>query len=517
MMNDKGEKMLAKDETGKVSKALPALPRGWAWATSSDICEWITNGYTPKAGKMNIGAGEIPFIKIYNLSFDGTLDFSTKPTFISKETHSKELARSIVRPGDVLMNIVGPPLGKISIVPDTFKEWNINQAIVYFRPLSVVDNVFLSFALLTDNIQRWAINTAKATAGQYNISVSTCRNIPIPIPPLPEQQRIVAKIEELFTKLDTGVEALKRVKEQIRRYRQAVLKFAFEGKLTEDWRKAHKDELEPASELLERIKEERKKKAQRRFKELPPIEPLDLPELPEGWVWTRVGEIVDIGTGVTPLRSKKEFYENGRIPWVTSSALNSLFVDNAEEFITDVAMLKTKLKIFPRGSLLVALYGEGKTRGKVSELRIDAATNQACAALIFGELALNCRDYIKHFFLKNYDDIRRLSSGGVQPNLNLSIIGHTAFPLPPLSEQYRIVSEIERRFSIADEVERIIDKSLKQSYRLRQSILKHAFEGKLVPQDPNDEPAERLLERIKAEREKEGAGKRVGNTRKKVR
>jgi type I restriction enzyme S subunit len=151
------------------------------------------------------------------------------------------------------------------------------------------------------------------------------------------------------------------------------------------------------------------------------------------------------------------------------------------------------------------MYGEGKTRGKVSELLIEAATNQACAALLFDGIASVTKPYIKIYFQKNYDDIRRLSSGGVQPNLNLGIIKATRIPLPPLEEQKQIVEELERIFSVNESLEKTINQSLKRAEKLRQSILKKAFEGKLVPQDPTDEPADKLLERIKAEKVKREA------------
>src|SRR5207249_1859770 len=134
-------------------------------------CEFITKGTTPKANKLFSGAGDVPFIKVYNLTFDGTLDFSINPTFVSKETHAGELARSKVFPGDVLMNIVGPPLGKVSIVPDAFPEWNMNQAVARFRPLEFCDRKYLSIALRTEGVLSWAVKRAKATAGQFNLTL----------------------------------------------------------------------------------------------------------------------------------------------------------------------------------------------------------------------------------------------------------------------------------------------------------------------------------------------------------
>jgi len=262
---------------------------------------------------------------------------------------------------------------------------------------------------------------------------------------------------------------------------------------------------EPADVLLRRILAERRARWEaenpgKRYKEPQEPDTSDLPELPGGWCWASVEQVADVGTGATPLRSKRViYYKNGTIPWVTSGALNDLFVDEATEFITELALQETNAKLFPAGSLLVAMYGEGKTRGKVSELRLDAATNQACAALLFDGEAQNCKPFVKIFFRKNYDDIRRLSSGGVQPNLNLSIIRGTSVPLPPLAEQHRIVAEVERRLSVVAEVEAAVDANLARAERLRQAILKRAFEGRLVPQDPDDEPASALLERIKAQ------------------
>jgi type I restriction enzyme S subunit len=207
------------------------LPDGWHWVKSKEICEFITKGTTPKADKLFTVSGEIPFIKVYNLTFDGTLDFSKNPTFVSKQTHKGELARSKVFPGDVLMNIVGPPLGKVSIVPETNPEWNINQAIARFRPLSYCDANYLAMVLLSDNTLKWATKRAKATAGQFNLTLEICRELPIPLPPIAEQYRIVAEMERRLSvahKMEQTIEAnLKRAS----RLRQAILKRAFEGRL----------------------------------------------------------------------------------------------------------------------------------------------------------------------------------------------------------------------------------------------------------------------------------------------
>jgi type I restriction enzyme S subunit len=125
------------------------------------------------------------------------------------------------------------------------------------------------------------------------------------------------------------------------------------------------------------------------------------------------------------------------------------------------------------------MYGEGKTRGKVSQMTIDAATNQACAALVFDGESTAHRAYVKLYFQKNYEDIRRLSSGGVQPNLNLSIVKNTRIPLPPIAQQEQILSEVDRRLSLAQRIDEAAEAGLLRAGRLRQAVLKVAFEGKL--------------------------------------
>ncbi len=227
---------------------LPKLPEGWLWVQAQDVCNWITNGYTPKANKMFQGNGEIPFIKVYNLTNKGELDFSKNPTFISKETHTKELSRSNVFPGDILMNIVGPPLGKVSIVPDIFPEWNINQAIVIYRPLEGFGRKFLCYSLLTDNILSWAIKRSKATAGQFNLTITICRNLPLPLPPLAEQRRIVGEVERRLSVADEVARTVEQSLAQAGRLRQSILKKAFGGRLV-----AQDASDEPAGVLLEKI------------------------------------------------------------------------------------------------------------------------------------------------------------------------------------------------------------------------------------------------------------------------
>ena len=202
---------------------LPNLPNGWLWVRAEQVCGFITKGTTPSAEKLFSRSGDIPFLKVYNLTDRGDLDFSINPTFVSRETHEGELARSRVIPGDVLMNIVGPPLGKVSIVPDTYPEWNINQAIVIFRPFNGLIKEYLCLMLLENSIFGWANRQGKGTAGQSNLTLEICRNLPLPLPPVAEQERIVKRVEQLLSLCDALEARLQSAEEERGRLVAAVM------------------------------------------------------------------------------------------------------------------------------------------------------------------------------------------------------------------------------------------------------------------------------------------------------
>jgi len=196
-----------------------------------DLCFFITKGTTPAKTAMTAGNGEIPFIKVYNLTFDNTLDFSIDPTFVDKDTHIGFLGRSIVYPGDVLMNIVGPPMGKVSIVPGLYSEWNINQAIARFRCLDGLYNKYLAYFLGYSNTVEKMKSKAKATAGQFNLTLEICRDIQIPVPSMEEQKKIVFDIETKLSQQQKIADTIELALQQAEAMRQSILKKAFEGEL----------------------------------------------------------------------------------------------------------------------------------------------------------------------------------------------------------------------------------------------------------------------------------------------
>ena len=231
---DNGVETLKKTKQQLAVYRQAVLKEAFASSTASyrrleDLCFFITKGTTPSKTAMTAGNGEIPFIKVYNLTFDNTLDFSIDPTFVDKETHIGFLGRSIVYPGDVLMNIVGPPMGKVSIVPDLFFEWNINQAIARFRCLDGLYNKYLAFFLgYSDTVEKMK-SKAKATAGQFNLTLEICRDIQIPIPTIEEQKKIVFDIETKLSQQQKIADTIELALQQAEAMRQSILKKVFEG------------------------------------------------------------------------------------------------------------------------------------------------------------------------------------------------------------------------------------------------------------------------------------------------
>jgi type I restriction enzyme S subunit len=315
-------------------------------------------------------------------------------------------------------------------------------------------------------------------------------SIPVPVAPTDEQKRIVTAIEEAFSKLDAGEAGLRTVRQLLKRMRDAILAAAVTGRLVPQ------DPTDtPATKLLADLG----------------VASWRGGDLPDGWAGVRLGDVARVGSGTTPNRGRSDYWMGGTVPWVTSGQVTAGLIREAREFVTDVALAETSLRMWPTGTLLVAMYGEGQTRGRCAELAIDATCNQACAAI---DLHRNIREYgkfIRLFFDANYAANRKLASGGVQPNLNAGLIKDMPIPLPPLEEQARIVTEVDRQLSDLDACERAVDAGLSQAAALRRSVLKAAFEGRLVPQDPADEPASVLLDRIRAERAASPAtGKRRG-------
>jgi len=463
------------------------LPEGWTMTTLGTVTSPSKDKVEPQ------NHADSPYLSLEHIE--------AHTTRIIGHGYGRDVSstKAAFKAGDVLYGKLRPYLNKV-VIPDF--DGIASTDILVFPQSPCIDSRFLLRFLSLNKIVDFA-HQHSAGVQMPRIGFDKLSEIELPLPPLTEQQRIVDQVEALLASVNEARARLDRVPALLKRFRQSVLASACSGRLTADWREEQAD-VEPAARLLERIQAERRAKDGSKYRESVALNTSELPELPEGWEWTQVDQIALVGTGATPLRKRFDYYAEGTIPWVTSSAVNQPLIDCAEEFITEVALKETNAKVFPAGTLVVAMYGEGQTRGGVSELGIEAATNQALAALQFIGEAIHCKTYVKQFFLKNYEDLRQLSAGGVQPNLNLSIIRETVLPLPPREEQAEIRRRIVRLFALADAVEKRIEAAKRRTEKVAQSVLAKAFRGALVTteaelarqQGREYEPASALLQRI---------------------
>ncbi len=496
----------------KINKHTKLLPRGWMWIKFENIA-----GINPRFDKEGITQDiEVTFLPMRCVEeLTGKIDLS-----ITKKLSKVIKGYTPFKDGDLLFAKITPCMenGKIAIAENLHNGLGFGSTEFHvIRLPEIFPKKLFFYYMIQDEFRKEAKRAMKGTAGQLRVPTNYLRHLKIPLPPLPEQHRIVAKIEELFAKLDAGVEALKKIKKQIKQYRQAVLKFAFEGKLTEEWRRENKDKLEAVSILLEKIKKERKKQQGKKYKELPPVDTpafpsgrSKLPNLPEGWVWTNIVGIGEVVTGTTPSKSKREYYGKD-FPFYKPTDLNDgYYVTKSQDNLSKKGIEKARL--LPPNSVLVTCIG---TIGKTGFIRVAGASNQQINAIVPQKSVLPEYVYFICISPQFQKSIIDNASATTLPILNKSKFENLTIPLPPLPEQHKIVEKIEKRFAMADEIEKVVEQSLKQAERLHQSILKRAFEGKLVTQNPLEPPASELLKRIKAEKERLKREKKVGKKRKK--
>ncbi len=486
---------------------LAELPEGWALTTYEQIGKWSGGGTPSKQiGSYWIG-GEIPWISPKDMKSLIIYDSEDRITDDAIKSSSAKLI-----PSDSLLFVVRSGILRRTLpVALTRIDAAVNQDL---KALTPSDHIFADYLLyhalaFNNEIRR---SCSKDGTTVESIEFFALKEYPIPLAPLPEQHRIVARIEELFSRLDAGVEALRRARAQLQRYRQSVLQAAVEGRLTVEWRAEH-PEVEPAEKLLERILAERRKRWKERlssegngspgskYKEPAKHIPSDLPSLPNRWIWTSYDSVAMFVTSGS--RAWKKFLGKGDAIFILLQNLRErqlilddpTFIDPPDGAEADRTRVLT-------GDILISIVGNTGVTCLVREIG-EAYVSQSVALtrpinLIDGEyLEFYLTSKIGRDFFKGKD------YGMGRGHLLLSHIKETPIILPPIAEQHEIIREIRLRFSVIMDLDEAIYSSEIQANRLRQSILQRAFQGKLVPQNPNDEPASLLLERIRAERIKQ--------------
>ncbi len=509
---------------------LPTLPKGWTWAKVHEVGE-VKLG-RQRSPEHHHGPHMRPYLRVANV-YEDRIDLSDvlEMNFTPEEYKTYRLQH-----GDILLN-EGQSLewvGRPAMYRDELPGSCFQNTLVRFRPGPAV---LPAFALLIfrhylhsqrfQRIAKWTVNIAHLGASRF-------AELEFPVPPLDEQRRITEKSDELLADLDVGVATLRRVRTTLKRYRASVLKAAVEGRLTEEWRTKHPD-VEPGSALLARILTERRRRWEERQlakfaqvgkqspkgwreKYVQPSGPdsQELPALPTGWIWASVDQLLteptcngisvkgaDTPPGIAALRlsgmSATGFdYSKRRYLPIDDSTGERLAIRQDDFFVS-------------RGNGSLHLVGRGTLAQEPPELIVFPDTMIRLRVCNEGPLRRFLNLIWGSRLLRRQVEKRARTTAGIY-KISQRDIESFVVPLPASAEQDEIVKEIEQRCSILDEIESQIESNLKRAAHLRQSILKCAFEGRLVPQDLADEPADRLLERIRQQREaavepREGSGR----------
>jgi type I restriction enzyme S subunit len=413
--------------------------------------------------------------------------------------------------------------GKVAVVPGNLVGGVGfgSTELVVLRPEDGIEPRWLSRYLSQATFRRRAKRAMTGAVGQQRVPKDFIEAESLPVAPPPEQQRIADVIDELFSDLDAGVRALERVKRNLERYRASILTAAVEGRLTADWRKTHPD-VEPASELLKRILKERRKRWEEaqlakhtargktppkgwetKYKEPAPPDTSELPALPKGWCWATIDQVLSDGSYGTSVRCSYEVQGVPvlRIPNIVAGEIDLRDLKYSTKDLGDMGA-----KALVWGDILVCrTNGSLDLVGKAAVVHADLERPHYFASylirlrLIIPDISAYVHVAMRSTFGRKYIQRHAASSAG-QHNISLSSLRHFLLPLPPLEEQTALFAQVDDAQSMIQDTERSNARVILRGAGLRRAILKRAFEGRLLPQDPNDEPANRLLDRIRAAR-----------------
>lgn len=407
----------------------------------------------------------------------------------------------------------GATIGRTSILG---VDAATNQACAVAIPEAVSADFLHSFLVSQDR----SFANAGLGGAQPNISQGIVKAWPISLPPADEQIRIVARLEELLSELDAGVAELKAAQKKLARYRQSLLKAAVEGALTAEWRQQHAP-AETGARLLERILVERRArweaKQLAKFKEqgkTPPkdwrekyVEPVkpdtsNLPDLPEGWTWASLGQLLTELTSGS--RDWAPYYDRGTSVFVMAQNVRPWRPDfSFKQYVDPPADHRDRVRSEIRiDDLLITIVGANT--GQICRIAEPLTGYFVCQSVALLRIVMPEISEFVNAVLNSEGhgqlQFREMNYGAGRPHLSFDQLELVAVPLPPLIEQGRIVSAVLESLASVELVEKELVRLFDQSTAQRQNILRAAFAGQLVPQDPNDEPASVLLERIRAQR-----------------
>jgi type I restriction enzyme S subunit len=483
------------------------MPSEWVLSKLEELVSQSFTGLVRSAAEQGI-ENSYSYLKMNNISTSGKFDLSD---LVKVNADEVEVEKYSLKKGDFIFNTRNSVelVGKCGVFKiDTPAPILFNNNLLKIKFLNIKPEIvahWLNSAIGKDQLK----SITSATTSVAAIYQKQLMALDVPVIPLAEQQQIAQKLDELLAQVDTLKTRLDAIPKILKRFRQSVLAAAISGRLTEEWRGINETPIK--NNLLEEISEywaTSYKIKNKKFK-APVIPALENPsdELPESWKNTQIGYIFDVHVGATPSRAEESFW-GGEVSWVSSSEVAFCRIKSTKEKITEEGLKSASTTVHPKGTVMLAMIGQGKTRGQVGILDIEACHNQNTAALRIPENYANSM-YLYFYLTKQYEETRRVGSGNNQQALNKATVQGLPFPLPTLEEQTEIVRRVEQLFVYADQIEQRVKDAQARVNHLTQSILAKAFRGELTAdwraQNPElisgENSAAALLERIKAERE----------------
>jgi len=479
------------------------LPDGWVWATLGEACEVNLRMNWPESFTEETLVSFVPMAAV---------DDVTGSIVAAESRPIGEVWRGYKRfaEGDVIFARITPCMenGKAAIATGLLNGVGLGSTEFHvLRPTEATSAKWVYHFVRQESFRNEATREMTGTAGQLRVPRSFIENASFPLAPLPEQERIVAKIEALFRQSRRAREALDGIPDLLAQFRQAVLAAAFRGELSE-----RNPDDEPAAVLLERIRAERRRRweeelrakgkdpSQRKYNQ--PAEP-DASSLPEGWVWTSLSAVADIQSGAG---FPKQFQgqTSGDYPFAKVSDISAAVLENngqlstAANYVSAEVAAGLQAKVFPSGSTLFAKIGEAVKLNRRAIASVPVLADNNVMGVVPEEHCLEPR--FLNYYLRTVD-MYLYSQATTVPSVRKTVVEEIEIPVPPLMEQRRIVARIEALFAQADILEAQVAAARRRLEQVDQAILARAFRGELVEQDPDDESASALLERIRRERE----------------